>query len=362
MKKHTILFPIATMALLLNAQHGFTQKNIGLLLPPPSLYSTAHDIIKNSMYLAIQDINSSGGLLGNRIDAIALCPGNFTEVYQSTIELVNSMKVVALFGGLDHALTNLVIDVCDDQKVCFITPTSEYFSDSTKVSPFSFHLCYDNNIENAASAISKFTSNENGEKNIVIVSTKNKSGIEATRPLNPFHNRSWTISYATYDKDSLSLPSVSTPNSKQTIILNLTSNSIELNKIKGHNNTNQNVTIVQYYYDSPSTPNSAGIEHRIESRLQRSLNDVERALCLRSYTAVIIWGKAVTLCGSFDPLQVSNEIRSNAFNTPIGPIQFTKYGGCPYCAGKYKACSEECPPKCRGHCTKKNDKLCCDIE
>ncbi len=126
MKKIVIFFFV--ILLILGSSCGNKQSNlikIGLIIPITGDVKTFGESVRNSVLLAVDEINSKGGINGRQIKIISADDKNDpTEAANAGSKLINQDKVKFIIGSVASKSSIPLSEICQQSKIVMITPTS----------------------------------------------------------------------------------------------------------------------------------------------------------------------------------------------------------------------------------------------
>ncbi len=126
----------------------------------------------NGLVLAVEEVNSSGGLLGKKIKLITEDnQGKPSETQTVVQKLINRDKVVAIIGEVASSRSKAGAPICQAAKIPMITPASTN-PEVTTIGDYIFRVCFIDPFQ--ATVMSKFAINSMKVKKIaVLIDQKN---------------------------------------------------------------------------------------------------------------------------------------------------------------------------------------------
>ena len=121
----------------------------------------------NGLVLAVEEVNSSGGLLGKKIKLITEDnQGKPSETQTVVQKLINRDKVVAIIGEVASSRSKAGAPICQAAKIPMITPASTN-PEVTTIGDYIFRVCFIDPFQ--ATVMSKFAINSMKVKKIAIL-------------------------------------------------------------------------------------------------------------------------------------------------------------------------------------------------
>ncbi|MCP3940286.1 MAG: ABC transporter substrate-binding protein [Desulfobacteraceae bacterium] len=168
MKKITFLI----LFLLIIPVTASTQNSVklGFNYPATGPYATQGlDQLRGAM-LAVEEINSSGGVLDKKLELVLMdTKTNSQQAVQNAVELIEKDKVKMIFGGVSSGVAIAVGEVCQRQKIVFMaTITASNATTREDGHRHTFRVCY--NAWMGAKALSSYLNKHfPGKKYLYIV-------------------------------------------------------------------------------------------------------------------------------------------------------------------------------------------------
>jgi len=121
----------------------------------------------NGLKLAVEEINSTGGVLGKKIKLITYDDqGKPSEAATVVQKLINKDKVVAVIGEVASSRSKAGAPICQNNKIPMITPASTN-PEVTAIGDYIFRVCFIDPFQ--ATVLSKFATNTLKVKKIAIL-------------------------------------------------------------------------------------------------------------------------------------------------------------------------------------------------
>ena len=121
----------------------------------------------NGLKLAVEEINSTGGVLGKKIKLITYDDqGKPSEAATVVQKLINKDKVVAVIGEVASSRSKAGAPICQNNKIPMITPASTN-PEVTAIGDYIFRVCFIDPFQ--ATVLSKFATNTLKVKRIAIL-------------------------------------------------------------------------------------------------------------------------------------------------------------------------------------------------
>lgn len=121
----------------------------------------------NGMKLAVEEINSKGGVLGKKIELITEDNQGKTNETQTVVEkLINRDKVVAVIGEVASSRSKVGAPICQRNHIPMITPASTN-PEVTAIGDYIFRVCFIDPFQ--ATVMSKFIMNSMKLKKIALL-------------------------------------------------------------------------------------------------------------------------------------------------------------------------------------------------
>ncbi len=121
----------------------------------------------NGLMLAVEEINSSGGLLGKKVKLITEDnQGKPSETQTVVQKLINRDKVVAIIGEVASSRSKAGAPICQAAKIPMITPASTN-PEVTTIGDYIFRVCFIDPFQ--ATVMSKFAINSMKVKKVALL-------------------------------------------------------------------------------------------------------------------------------------------------------------------------------------------------
>ncbi len=121
----------------------------------------------NGLVLAVEEINSKGGLLGKKIKLITEDnQGKPSETQTVVQKLINRDKVVAVIGEVASSRSKAGAPICQSSKIPMITPASTN-PEVTSIGDYIFRVCFIDPFQ--ATVMSKFALNSMKVKKVALL-------------------------------------------------------------------------------------------------------------------------------------------------------------------------------------------------
>ena len=102
--------------------------------------------------IAVEDINTSGGLLGKRVELVTEDnQGKTNETVSVVSKLININKVCAVIGEVASSRSKAAAPICQNAKIPMITPASTN-PEVTKLGDYIFRVCYTDSFQAVVNA------------------------------------------------------------------------------------------------------------------------------------------------------------------------------------------------------------------
>ncbi|MCX8014884.1 MAG: ABC transporter substrate-binding protein, partial [candidate division WOR-3 bacterium] len=120
---------------------------IGLIVPITGDVKTFGESVRNSVLLAVEEINQKGGINGKQVKIITADDKNDpTEASNAASKLINQDKVKFIIGSVASKSSIPLSEICQQAKVLMITPTSTNpkvtVRDNGERKDFVFRACF----------------------------------------------------------------------------------------------------------------------------------------------------------------------------------------------------------------------------
>ncbi|MEO0076853.1 MAG: ABC transporter substrate-binding protein [candidate division WOR-3 bacterium] len=120
---------------------------IGLIVPITGDVKTFGESVRNSVLLAVEEINQKGGINGKQVKIITADDKNDpTEASNAASKLINQDKVKFIIGSVASKSSIPLSEICQQSKVLMITPTSTNpkvtVKDNGERKDFVFRACF----------------------------------------------------------------------------------------------------------------------------------------------------------------------------------------------------------------------------
>lgn len=139
---------------------------IGTISPNTGSLAAYGEAIVNSMNMAVEEINASGGVLGKKIELISYDDkGDSTEGTNAFNKLV-AEDVCTIIGSVTSGVTAALAPLADESKIVLLTPTAtaDTITDSDN---FVFRTCFKDSYQGKMAA--KFAKEELGVSKVAIL-------------------------------------------------------------------------------------------------------------------------------------------------------------------------------------------------
>ena len=121
----------------------------------------------NGLMLAVEEINSQGGVLGKQIKLVTEDDQGKTNEVQTVVQkLINRDKVVAIVGEVASSLSKAAAPICQQSKIPMVTPASTN-PEVTAIGDYIFRVCFIDPFQ--ATVMSKFALNSMKVKKVAIL-------------------------------------------------------------------------------------------------------------------------------------------------------------------------------------------------
>ncbi len=158
MKSALYLFIISLFLITFSRAHGDDSStlNIGLNYPATGPYSVQGLDQLRGAQLAVEEINSSGGVLGKKVNLIIMDTKSQPRLaVQNAVEMIEKNNVQMIFGGASSGVAVAVGDICQEKGVVFMaTITASNATTREAGHRHTFRACY--NAWMGAKALSSF--------------------------------------------------------------------------------------------------------------------------------------------------------------------------------------------------------------
>jgi len=102
--------------------------------------------------IAVEDINTSGGLLGKKVELVTEDnQGKTNETVSVVSKLININKVCAVIGEVASSRSKAAAPICQNAKIPMITPASTN-PEVTKLGDYIFRVCYTDSFQAVVNA------------------------------------------------------------------------------------------------------------------------------------------------------------------------------------------------------------------
>ena len=121
----------------------------------------------NGLKLAVEEINSSGGLLGRKIKLITYDDQGKPSEAQTVVQrLIKNDKVIAVIGEVASSRSKAGAPICQQNKIPMITPASTN-PEVTAIGDYIFRVCFIDPFQ--ATVLTKFATNSLKVKKVAIL-------------------------------------------------------------------------------------------------------------------------------------------------------------------------------------------------
>lgn len=153
---------------------------VGIILPLTGFQAKFGEIEKKSFDLALEEINASGGVNGNKLELVMEDDTGRPEVGRSVVEkLITKDKVVMIGGGYSSSVTYAVAGVCQQNKIPFLVNTGS----ADKITSSGWDYVYRLNppVSHYADAITTLLAEKVKPKTVVIIYKNSLFGLKGAK-------------------------------------------------------------------------------------------------------------------------------------------------------------------------------------
>jgi branched-chain amino acid transport system substrate-binding protein len=162
-----------------NISAGDTVK-VGIVLPLTGSQSELGEIEKKSFNLALEEINTSGGINGKKLELVIKDDTGRSEVGRSMVEnLITKDKVVMIGGGFSSSVTYAVAGVCQQNKMPFLVNTGS--ADKITASGWDFIYRLNPPVSHYADAVTTLLAGKVKPKTVAILHENSQFGTKGSK-------------------------------------------------------------------------------------------------------------------------------------------------------------------------------------
>jgi branched-chain amino acid transport system substrate-binding protein len=162
---------------------------VGIVLPLTGSQARFGEIEKKSFNLALDEINASGGINGEKLQLVMEDDAGRPEDGRSAVQrLITKDEVVMIGGGLSNAVTYAVAGVCQDNKIPFLVNTGS--ADKITTSGWDYIFRLNPPVSHYADAMTTLLAEKIKPGTVAILHENSLFGTNGARSFSKFCERS----------------------------------------------------------------------------------------------------------------------------------------------------------------------------
>jgi len=323
---------------------------IGVILPLSGSHASFGHMQKNSMLMAMEDINSRGGISGETLELDIRNSGGRTRNARAVVDhFVKDKQYPVVLGGFSSSVATALADKCEQRRIPLVIVTGS--EDAITLQDYRYVFRMSPPRSKYPRAALDFASNVINKGKVVLLTEQSSYGDAMARTVKQAaQDAGWTLagewdfeigsrnlealysSVATSEPDAVFLAAFSPEGPRMirelkarvpdTIIFNLTPASTMAGSYAQCGAACDGVMNPSLWY--PGSVKSA-VRYRDKYRARfGSEPDYHGA---QAYASVAVAAQAIRRAGVVQPEPVRDMLETTAVNTPYGKVNFRQWGG-----------------------------------
>jgi branched-chain amino acid transport system substrate-binding protein len=158
---------------------------VGIVLPLTGPQARFGEIEEKSFNLALDEINASGGINGDKLELVMADDAGRPEVGRSAVDkLITNNEVVMIGGGYSNAVTYAVADVCQQKKIPFLVNTA--YADKITASGWDYIFRLNPPVSHYADALKTLLAEKIKPKTVAILHANSLFGTKGAKSFSKF--------------------------------------------------------------------------------------------------------------------------------------------------------------------------------